>query len=181
MKVTITPTSRFLVYETITCAACAEGNAHCFDLCMLFGRPVNKYPDRRCPYCGSRNRHSHGIVREYTVTCHVCNGAGKRLETAMDTVPDAIWRKYPFRVTTCDVALTWSEAYLGLGTIYALMDYGEHHKLTDAELIAHVRNELGYVQVAKLIVLGKTSTRLADYIAIIRKRDGYILLPGVDS
>lgn len=113
-----------------------------------------------CPRCrgtrrgprGGRNgcRCLDGTVYSdtLTVTCSVCNGSKKEMETRYDSIPHEIWSALNFRIVR-DPKGRWgfNESYLGLGYVMSVTDYGTAwERNNDAELLEKIKADKGYLQ-----------------------------------
>lgn len=99
-----------------------EGKVNRYPACVHYGKVVNRFPNRKCPMCGSKNKHSHGrkMINGKQVVevheCHTCNGTGMEktnLYSSLDFTPIQDQFVYELFVGK----MTFNDQYLGLGNI----------------------------------------------------------------
>lgn len=72
-----------------------------------------------------------------------------------------------------DRDMSWGESYLGTG-LGTTTDYGRHHDMTEEELIEKNKDSLGFTQYTNFQT---PDGEVADTVAIISKRNGYVRKP----
>ncbi len=142
-----------------------------------------------CPSCGGSGngprggkgkcKACYGFGQEpdfaHPVPCVPCEGAGRVMETEGDTLPREIWETLPLRVYRVEREQTWNEAYLGMGCIYSVTDYGSAWSADDDNrLLAMVRETAHLPQVCQVYAEG----RPCQHVAIVVTRDGYAVKVG---
>lgn len=130
-----------MVYELEECISCSGSGL---------------YPSHKtCPKCkgtcrgpkggknGCKNCYSGTIIDyENKVSCGGCSGTGKKMETRYSHISEQMFKSIPLEVHQGPITRqTFSEAYLGLGSIASVTDYGKTSKMSDAELISMIVNE----------------------------------------
>lgn len=135
-----------------------------------------------CRTCHGTKRHYDPTVRE---TCDTCGGVDPMHhedETLYDHVSfDVFADLVEWRVTDA-TATRFTELGLclaGRGVIVTVGDYGAHKRLTDAELIAEVRDRESSTQ--GVFVVRKDDMRLCDALTIVRRANGYSVVPTWDD
>lgn len=128
-----------------------------------------------CKSChGFRTRPDHDNL----VTCPNCKGTAIQPENWTDTTTGNVLvalLTLPITVRRSERGQTWNEAYLGLGSLYSVTDYGRHTEQTDAELIQSVRDDLGrHTQLCNVAEKAEDGTlTFAAGIVIDCSRNGY--------
>lgn len=160
------------------------GKRECSD-CMGSGLKAARITCRTCNGSGNGKRGGlrqcktcYGFGHEYDhvnrVTCPTCKGIDPmhaQDATEYDYMPKELWDAFEFRVVRRDQAQTWAAAYLAIGCVFSVTDYGKHKEMTDAELIDKVRTSAGVgVQACK--VVDKDGT-VSPYITILTSDNGY--------
>jgi hypothetical protein len=165
-----------LIYELTECFTC-DGTG------LVYGRV-------RCQRCGGSGngpRGGRGGCRacsgfgsvpdrsRRTLRCRRCDGSGRvpedRYSYIRSHLMDEILNRVPIVVARRDRAGTWNEAFLGIGCVYSVTDYGRSAELSDAELIAQVRERIARgTQACKVV---DDEDRLPAAIVIAAHRNGY--------
>ena len=159
-----------LVYGLEDCI-CTDGK--------IFGR-------KTCPACNGTNRTKGGLGKgqctkcnfgivvdfepAHRVACDRCNGTRKVQSTSCSYVPIEIYRSLPFQVIRSDKSQTWNEAWLGMGCIFSVTDYGRHKNISDELLIAEARHKESSIQACKI---ANSNNKLCSYVAIRCNDNGY--------
>ena len=158
------------------------GLRHC-SRCFGDGLVAKSIPCRTCLGTGNGKRGGkgqckkcYGSGREYDhvnkITCPDCNGVNSHAcepATRYDSMPESVWQSLEFRVFRSQRPQTWVEAYLAIGCVYSVTDYGRHQQMTDEQLIETVRTSTGH-QACKVTNLDGT---VAKYIGIFTSDNGY--------
>lgn len=182
-----------MLIDPITRIATLEPKSRQCRLCYGRGRTIVPQP---CPTNGRGARGGkdgcktcHGSKQHYnsaiTEVCGRCNGINPDKvedETLYDHARFAdfadlvAWRVVDAthtRFTELGLCLSGADAISTVG------DYGAHLAKSDEALIAEVRTDRDWTQWVK--VVRKTDLRLCDAIAIVRRRNGYSLIPVWDD
>jgi hypothetical protein len=167
-----------LIYERVTCWHC-EGSKvlkH-YDPCPYQGKTVIYLPGRKCPHCGTKNRHNHHSLDTFKVDpCYTCEGVGTRMEDSYDSVSQELWNSwvangtFTFEVIRVSRGSTLLEQYIGdPRALYGCIDYGRTAALSDAEILKQVPTESHPSQPVGWAPGDNVSSKLM----ILVKSDGY--------
>lgn len=135
-----------------------------------------------CHRCHGTKRHYDPAVTEPCTQCHGINPDRHDDEDLFDHVRysefvDVVgWRVQDAtdtRFTELGMCLA------GRGSLATHVDYGDHMRLTDDELIAKVRSRNDSTQWVFLV--READMRLCDAVVIVRRRNGYSLEPVWDT
>lgn len=161
------------VYERVQCWRCdGKGEMTLGVSCPAWLRPVKNLPGSKCPHCGAKNRHDHKMIGTELMKCDKCKGVGTLMENKFDS--SLMWKELPMTVRRSTREQQPIEAYFGVG-ICSVTDYGRHEKMTDEELIAHVK-ESQYSS-AQYLNFVTDSGKVADRIVIDCNDMGYNIVP----
>ena len=126
----------------------------------------------------------HGLrhiwSNDHPQTCTTCNGNYVNFaeEDQFDTLPDAIWQGFTFKVYRHNRPISGNEAILGLGCVFSCGDYGAAWNANDdAALIADVKRHTHH-QATKV---SKEDGTIANHIGIFVNRGGYSVRPVLES
>ncbi len=169
-------------YEIVTCSFCeGKGETSRYIFCpqdepstRIKGiRVSKKHP---CVHCGTTVGYQHKAIGERNVKCPYCDGKGKAVEDRCSGDIEHIVATLPMTVVQTTQGLTFTEEYLGGGSVTGCMDYGRHKFLTDEQLIAQIREGLkgGFTQYAHFV---NKDNAVAKELLLIRKSDGYTVYP----
>lgn len=158
-----------LIYDLRPCLICkGTGRVRHSHLCPRYGMNQNGKP---CLHCGATTKRSHHCIPDrQDATCGECGGSLQVPEDRYDYLPQDILNAIPIIVVRSDRGITWNESYLGLGCLYSVVDYGEHKRLTDEELVAQVRDKPYGTQTTAVV---DDQDRLPPFIAICCHDSGY--------
>ena len=159
-----------LQYDFKTCSSC-QGSSQIKDLrrCPMYGKAVNRQPNRVCPNCNAKNKHGHAYLDTGNMKdCHCDDGRLK--EDRYSSVPKSIVDSLEIRVYRSDRPTTWNEQYLGLGCVFSTNDYGAYKSISDAELIDQVRASGSYIQATKLV---DNEDKFCHHLGIFTSQQGY--------
>jgi ribosomal protein L32 len=160
-----------LEYGERPCSSC-QGQREVRDIrpCPKYGKVVSRLPGRVCPDCGTTRKNGHQYLDTGNMKPCRC-GTGFQTEDRYSRLPDGIFQGLAFQVTRNESRpQTFNEAYLGMGSIESVTDYGEHTRLSDAELIAKVKDGNYYTQACKVV---DKDNRFCDYLMIATNNSGY--------
>ena len=119
------------------------------------------------------------IDHDHTVVCEKCDGNAVKcqLESPFEYLQwSEIVNNIPFVVSRNDQAdQSFMQAYIGVG-LYSTTDYGDHIRMSDAELIAKVVDHGSSTQGVK-IVRSKDDLRVCHKIVISTNYNGYDVIP----
>lgn len=139
----------------------------------------------RCRECNERNGYfstvsprKPGYVPDYSQiaeieTCPSCGGNphNAMMEDLTDYINLDIIRALPFEVRHRDNARqTFNQAYLGIGTVYSVTDYGRYRTQTDEEIIERVKDGLN-PQACNYV--DRDTLELCKEIVILTNNNGY--------
>lgn len=137
-----------------------------------------------CRTCHGTMRHYDLAVTEVCVKCHGLDPRNHEDETLYDHLEisafaDLVaWRV----VDATDTRFTELGLCVGArGTIVTVGDYGDHLSLTDDELVAHVRSSQSPSSTQGVVVVREDDMRLCDAVVIVRRRNGYAVMPVWDQ
>jgi hypothetical protein len=93
------------------------------------------------------------------------------MENVTDRIDLDIIRALPFEIRRADSRpQTFNEAYLGIGTVYSVTDYGRYKHETDEQIIEHVKSGLN-PQACNYV--NRDTMRLCHKIVILTSNSGY--------
>lgn len=165
---------QLLVYEAKRCWGCqGEGTYKVRRRCPLYGRTVNRLPDRRCPHCGATAKHRHDYLDTGTTrVCDDCHGNLEQMQTRYDTIPVDILKGIPLKVFRSGRPPTWNESWLGVGCLWSTTDYGRSAQMDDEELVLHIKAHFERDTVQACHVVDKADC-LPAYLGVFMSRGGY--------
>lgn len=170
-------------------------------MCGSNGLPIGKAPSRKpCPTCNGTRRGKRGgrngckdcftgTVADWDnpITCDCCDGLGKVPETMTSFMRGERKREIidalPIKLFFADRGSTFNEAYLGLGTVYAMNDYGRAWQRLEArddesinDFLSEIRDDLNETTVQGCKIADKDGT-LVNHLLVIVHRNGYSVRP----
>jgi len=171
-----------IILEVKTCWHCqGKKEISTTDDCPLYGKRVNHLPTKRCPHCGATNKHSHHGINPHMIKCYTCKGSGLRRDDLYDTpsmeewaamVPHFQWSVLRGRRHSS----TFTEAYLGSGALYGLIDYGRTTAIKDDEtILAQVKKDSHPSQLIQWV--NKKTLEVPPALVIELRPNGYSVLP----
>lgn len=156
--------NNILILEPKDCTTCDDERTPEGKIIALFEynlcpkcKGTGKRGNGRCRECNDRNGYYSrvaprrpGYVPDYSriadiETCPTCGGNPHNAmqENLTDRIDLDIIRALPFEVLHADARRqTFNEAYLGIGTVYSVTDYGRYRNETDEQIIEHVKSGL---------------------------------------
>lgn len=180
----IDPDTRTVALEPASqpCRGCyGRGRTLVAQPCPTNGRGPKGGKDG-CRSCHGSKRHYDPAVTEVCARCGGVSPDRHEDETlystaSFDEFRDAVeWRV----VDATDTRFTEVGLCLaGRGTICTVGDYGDHKRLTDDELISSVRDRHDHTQ--WVIVVREADLRLCDAVVIVRRANGYSVVPSWDA
>jgi len=121
--------TRKLEFVERECHSChGVGKVKNYPACPHYGKTVTKFEGRKCPHCGSKNKHSHGRMHDENgnqvvvmVNCHWCKDGIEtpNMYTSLDFTPIA----HTFKLELFDGKKTFNDSYLGVGNFCGATGY----------------------------------------------------------
>lgn len=124
--------------------------------------------------------------------CHDCRAVGFVLvyDSESTIIPDVIdlygyldhdfsarWaEEVEIIVERTGKSLSWGESYLGLGSIWSSVDYGNHWEMTDDEVIVSIRQRLIESGFQLISLCDKTTRMLSRTVVVKLTANGYSLI-----
>jgi hypothetical protein len=156
---------------------------------------TGKRGNGRCRECNQRDGYfspqaprNPGFVPDYgsytTKVCPTCNGSWHNAldENLTDTLPTEYLADIPVSVRRRpDRPISFNEAHIGAGTVYSIVDYGEHRDKPDEWLIDKVRHAMlheGFVSQQACKYTNRDTMKLCDEIVIVTSNQGFSAWPG---
>lgn len=147
------------------------------------------YSDKKCPECNGTGKSKKGTGKGDCKVCHsfktvvdfdnykpcpICKGTNSIKESAYDFISSTsgLWEGLEFIVIRTEQYNTWIDSYIGLGSVYSVVDYGNAYHNTDENIINEVKANNSCHQLIK-IVNNENELKLCDKIGIIVRKDGY--------
>jgi len=165
-----------LVFELAKCTRCDGTRVMVRSrTCPLYGKPQRGKP---CPHCGATTK-SHHWINDGTVTCHMCEGTGMKMEDGYSYTTDEVvnyLKGLPVEFHMETRVLTSLAGVLGIpDTLTTCVDYGQLWKLcheSQERATEHIRDVItksGYTQARSL------GTDTPRGIAVTVCRNGYYI------
>lgn len=188
------PNTRTLTLERKDCVVCWTQDPQ--------GTMPAKVP---CPTCHGTGKGPRGGARgcrdcsgfghrwdhDQRVTCPNCLGLYERFDSEIrtDRAPAEALADVDLQIVYVDRAQTWDEAYLGLGALVSVTDYGRSYDASDPEALAtEVRERFltEHHQAIKIAAFPREaeagySAPVADTIVVVVTRGGYVLVPFLEG
>jgi len=146
---TIDTSSRKITFEETECRNCeGTGKSNHGIWCANYGKNQR---GKSCEYCGSKNKHSHKIVKWQKITCHTCNGTGREMQglfSSLDFSQLIPGDFFKYEIFTGNQTI--NDAYLGIGNLCGLTGYTDGKYSTVEQCKPRIEESLQYTQAGNL-------------------------------